>query len=70
MVTAGAAGFVGLVGFGLVLQDLQDDPAVGFGRDEDLGEDQWMRWSDGSFTLVLLDSSYPGSGRGGTWWWW
>ncbi len=55
-VASGVARFVGFIGFGLVLQDLRDDPAVGFGGDEDLGEDQWVRWSGGSFTLVLLDS--------------
>ncbi len=38
-VALGAAGFVGFVGFRLVLQDLWDDPAVGFGGDEDLRED-------------------------------
>ncbi len=38
-VALGAACLVGFVGFGLVLQDLRDDPAVGFGGDEDLGED-------------------------------
>ena len=34
-----AAGFVGFVGLGLVLQDLRDDPAMWFGGDEDLRED-------------------------------
>ncbi len=36
VVTAGAAGFVGLVGFGLVLQDLWDKATVGLGGDEDV----------------------------------
>ena len=69
-VALGATCLVGFVGFGLVLQDLQDDPAVGFRGDEDLGEDQWVRWLGGSFTLVFLDSSRLRSGRGGAWWWW
>ncbi len=61
-VSSSTACFVGLVGFGLVLQDLRDDPAVGFGGDEDFGEDQRARWLGGSFTLVFLDSSQLGSG--------
>ena len=55
-VALGAAGFVGLVGLGLVFQDLRDDPAVGFGGNENFGEDQQARWSGGAFALVLLDS--------------
>ena len=55
-VALGATCLVGFVGFGLVLQDLQDDPAVGLGGDEDLREDQQARWSGGLLTLVFLDS--------------
>ena len=33
-VALGAAGFVGLVGLGLVFQDLRDDAVVGFGGDK------------------------------------
>jgi len=56
-VTSGAAGFVGFVGLGLVFQDLWDNAAVGFGGDEDVREDQRVSHSDGSFTLVFLDST-------------
>ena len=64
------ARFVGFVGLGLVLQDLRDDSAVGFGGDEDLREDQRMRWSARSFAFVFSDPPCSGSGRGGSWWWW
>jgi len=37
VITSGAAHFVGLVGLGLVFQDLQDNAVVGFGGDEYLG---------------------------------
>ncbi len=37
-VMTGVAGFVSLVGFGLVFQDLRDDAAVGLGGDEDVGQ--------------------------------
>src|SRR6266403_439426 len=70
VVTSGAARFLGFVGFGLVFQDLRDDPAVGFGGEEDLREDQWVRWSGGSFSFVFLDPPRLCSGRGGVWWWW
>ena len=46
-----------LVGFGLIFQDLRDDPAVGFRGDEDLWEDQQARWLAGSLALVLSDAS-------------
>ena len=35
-VALGTVRFVGLVGFGLVFQDLRDDPAMRFGGDKDL----------------------------------
>src|SRR6266478_160045 len=72
VVTSGAARFLGFVGFGLVFQDLRDDPAVGFGGEEDLREDQRTCWSAWSFALVLSDPSCSGSGRSGSWWrrWW
>ena len=38
-VMVGVACFVGLVGLGLVFQDLWDDSAVGFGGDENVRED-------------------------------
>ena len=69
-IASGAACFVGFVGLGLVFQDLGDDAFVRLGGDEDFGEDQRARWSGGSFTLVLLDSSRLRLGRSGTWWWW
>ena len=69
-VMSGATLLFVFVGFGLVFQDLRDDPAVGFGGDEDLREDQRTRWSAGSLTLVLSDASRLGSGRGGPWRWW
>ena len=37
-VALGVACLVGLVGFGLVFQDLRDDPMVGFGGDEHVRE--------------------------------
>ena len=74
-VALGAAGSVGLVGLGLVLQDLRDDPAMRLGGDEDLGEDQRARWSGGSLTLVFLDSPRVeavcgggGDGSESRWW--
>ncbi len=36
VVAAGAALLVGLIGLGLVLQDLRDEATVGFGGDEDV----------------------------------
>ncbi len=36
-VAAGAALFVGLVGLGLVFQDLRDEAAVGFRGDKNVG---------------------------------
>ena len=39
VVALGAACLLVFVGLGLVLQDLRDDPAMGFGGDEDLRED-------------------------------
>jgi len=38
VVVASVAGFVGLIGFGLVLQDLWDEAAMGFGGDKDIGQ--------------------------------
>ena len=38
VVAAGMMGFVGLIGLGLVFQDLWDEAAVGFGGDEDVGQ--------------------------------
>ena len=38
-VASSAACLVGFIGFGLVFQDLRDDPAVGFGGNENLWED-------------------------------
>jgi len=70
VVAPGAACFVGFVGLGLFFQDLRDDPTVGFGGDEDLGEDQRVCQSGRSLAFVLLDSPRLCSGRGGTWWWW
>src|SRR6266403_1057717 len=69
-VALGAAGFVGFVGSGLVLQDLRDNPAVRLGGDEDLREDQRARRSSSLFAFVFPDASGLGSGRGGAWWWW
>ncbi len=69
-VALGTARLLVFVGFGLVFQDLRDDPAVGFGGDEDLREDQRTRWSAGSLAFVLSDPSQLGSGQGGSWWWW
>ncbi len=69
-IALGAAGFVGLVGLGLILQDLGDDPLMRFGGDEDFRKDQRARWSTALFALVLSDSPRLGSGRGGSWWWW
>ena len=57
VVAAGAACFVGFVGFGLVLQDLWNDSVVGFGGDENIGEDQRPRGPGRSLAFVLLDSS-------------
>src|SRR6266436_8805453 len=69
-IASGSAGFFVFVGFGLIFQDLGNDPAVGFGGDEDLWEDQRACGSSALLALVLLDSSRLGSGRRGTWWWW
>ncbi len=55
-VALGVAGFVSLVGFGLVLQDLRDNPAMRLGGDEDLGEDQRACRSSTLLTLVLSDA--------------
>ena len=67
VVTVGAALFVGLVGLGLVFQDLWDKAAVGFGGDKDFGQHQGVRWSTGRlFALVLLDAAQLCSGQGGT----
>ena len=60
MVVLGAAffvSFVGLIGLGLVLQDLWDSALVGLGGDEDFGEDQQACWLGGLLAFVLLDSS-------------
>ncbi len=54
-VALGAAGFVGLVGLGLILQDLWDDSSMRFGSDEDLRKDQRARRSTALFALVLPD---------------
>ncbi len=35
-VVAGVSGFVGLIGLGLVLQDLQDEATMGFGGDKNV----------------------------------
>ncbi len=70
VVVLSASCLVGFVGFGLVFQDLRDNPMVGFGGDKDLWEDQWACWSGGLFAFVFLDSSQLCSGRGGAWWWW
>ncbi len=69
-VPSNPARFLVFVGLGLIFQDLGDDPAVGFGGNEDFREDQRSRWSAWSLTLVLSDSSRLGSGRGGLWRWW
>jgi len=55
-VASGSARFFVLVCFGLVLQDLGDDPAMGFGGNKDLREYQWSRGPSPLLTLVLLDS--------------
>ncbi len=66
--------FVGLVGLGLVLQDLWDEATVGFGGDEDSGQLKGPRWSwlaGHLLALVLSDASQLRSGQGGLgWWWW
>src|SRR6266403_2660894 len=69
-VAPGSACLLFFVGFSLVLQDLGNDPVVGFGGDEDLWEDQRARGSPSLFALVLSDSSRLSSGRRGSWWWW
>ena len=56
-IASGAACFIGLVGLGLVFQDLQDDTAIGFRGDEYLWQNQGACWSGRLFTLVFLDSS-------------
>ena len=61
-VSSGSARFLVFVGLGLVLQDLGDEPAMGFGGDEDFGEDQRARGSSSLLTLVLSDPSRLGSG--------
>ena len=68
--STGATFLFGLIGLGLILQDLGDEPMVGLGGDEDFGEDQRARGSSSLLTLVLSDPSRLGSGRGGSWWWW
>jgi len=65
VIASGAARFVGFVGLGLVLQDLQDSATVGFGGDEYFRQDQGACWSGGLLALVLLDSPRLCSGRGG-----
>ena len=55
-VALGAVGFVGFVGLSLVLQDLRDSSAMGFGGDEDLWEDQRACRLSPLLTLVLSDS--------------
>ena len=62
MVVSGAVCFVSFVGLGLVFQDLRNDSTVGFGGDENVGEDQQARWLGGALALVLLDSSQLCSG--------
>ena len=56
-VALGAAGLIGFVGFGLVLQDLRDDPAVRLGGNEDFWENQRACWLSVLRTLVLSDAS-------------
>ncbi len=56
-VALGATRFLVFVGLGLVFQDLWDDPAVGFGGDEDLRENQQTCWLARSLALVLSDPS-------------
>ena len=56
-VAAGAVGFIGLVGLGLVFQDLWDEAMVGLGGDEDVGQHQGPHWSTGGLlAFVFLDS--------------
>ncbi len=66
-IASGAACFIGLVGLGLVFQDLWDDTTIGFGGNKYLWQNQGVCWSGGSFTLVFLDSSRLCLGQGGAW---
>ncbi len=71
--STGATFLFGLIGLGLILQDLGDEPMVGLGGDEDgwdLQQFYQLVLASQLLAFVFLDTSGLGSGQGGSWQWW
>jgi len=68
--STGATFLFGLIGLGLILQDLGDEPMVGLGGDEDgwdLQQFYQLVLASQLLAFVFLDTSGLGSGQGGSW---